>query len=202
MCWKELVSSMIWGCALFKDLSRARLAVDVMLNSSQCIARRNKTALQWVWWLCAKPLSGHQAQGPILHCMSMPRSYPSQCEQCAYIARQSIWQRNKDIFLQRNLSHVLYEYCWGGGGLFVFVCFFWGGREGLVDFFLISLQSCRILRKEVLDEIPVPLKSLGKFLLTSPGSASIYSMVPCVFFLGDTQIICALLTNQTFLFLF
>lgn len=120
---------------------------------------------------------------------------------CLHCKAEHLTKKQRYISAEKSFSCSL-RVLLGGGGLFVFVCFFWGGREGLVDFFLISLQSCRILRKEVLDEIPVPLKSLGKFLLTSPGSASIYSMVPCVFFLGDTQIICALLTNQTFLFLF
>lgn len=168
MCWKELVSSMIWGCALFKDLSRARLAVDVMLNSSQCIARRNKTALQWVWWLCAKPLSGHQAQGPILHCMSMPRSYPSQCEQCAYIARQSIWQRNKDIFLQRNLSHVLYEYCWGGGGAVCFCLFFLGGEGGVGWFFFNKPAKLQDIEKRGIGWNPGSTKVIGKIPIDFP----------------------------------
>lgn len=60
---KELFSFIIWGCALLRDLSRARLAVDILSNSHQCIGRRNKTTIQRVWWLCAKPLSGHHAQG-------------------------------------------------------------------------------------------------------------------------------------------
>ena len=48
---------MIWGCALLRDLWRARLTVHVMLNSSQCMGRRNKTTIQRVWWFCVKPPS-------------------------------------------------------------------------------------------------------------------------------------------------
>lgn len=150
--------------------------------------------IQRVWRLCAKPLSRHQVQrSNSSHCeyaLLLPNLVGAACPHCKAVCLTMIYFY-KETFLV--LFNNIVWYC-GFYIVLVFVvvvvfCLFWG-------YFLISLQNCRMLRKEILNEILVSLKSLGKFLLTSPGSASLFSTVPCIFLLGDTQIKCALLTNQ------
>lgn len=51
-----------------------------------------------------------------------------------------------------------------------------------------------------MDEVLVPLKSVGKFVLATPGLSSMYCMAPHVSFHCDTQIKCALFTNKNSLF--